>query len=156
MGIKASLEGVEDYQRRLRGFAAQLVDLRPFWPTAARIARGWLKRQMDSEGSWGGDPWEPLSPSYAAYKAATRPGRPMLWYDGPLRRAVFAPRRIARPDSLELVIEEPKAAFHQEGTRRMPARPIIPERMPEKALEELRAAFDDHVSELIQRWGLRT
>ena len=143
-----------DLGRRLRGFAAQLVNLRPFWPIAARIGRGWIKQQLDSEGSWGGDPWEPLSPAYAAWKAVHYPGRPILWAERKLRAAALAPERVATADTLELRINDPKARWHQRGTRKMPARPIIPPRLPADALDELRDAFDQWVGDLIDRWGL--
>lgn len=156
MPVSAYTTGGEDYQRRLRGFAAQLVDLRPFWPTAAKIGRGWIKSQMDSQGAWGDEPWAPLTPAYAAWKARKYPGKPILWATRALRAKALSPRRVMGPQFLELIIEDPKAAYHQEGTSRMPARPIIPERMPATALDELRDAFDKHVDELIHRWGLRT
>ena len=143
-----------DYPRRLRGFAAQMMDLRPFWPIAARFGRQWFKEQLDSEGKWGGDPWEPLSPDYAAWKAQHYPGRPMLWREGALRAAAFNPARKVTAQTLTLTVTDPKVGFHQEGTVKMPRRPIIPDEIPDHAMDQLRDAFDKWTEEVIRRWGL--
>jgi hypothetical protein len=152
--VNAYVADVGDLQRRLRGFAAQMLNLRPFWPIAFRLGRRWIKEQLDSQGGWGGDPWEPLSPGYAAYKARVKPGKPMLWFDGDLRKAAFSPQRVTSATEAELRIVERKAAWHQEGTSKMPARPIIPVPLPTEAQDELRDAFADWVGEVVDRWGL--
>jgi hypothetical protein len=66
--------------------------------------------------------------AYAAEKARTHPGRTILIREGNLRRAASEPRREATPRTLTLWIDDENVAgYHQDGTDRMPARPLIPE-----------------------------
>jgi len=66
MAISFIVTGDEAAERQLRTFELLLSDLRPFWPIVARLFRGWMKAQFDSEGSFAGRPWAPLSPEYAS------------------------------------------------------------------------------------------
>ena len=148
----ASFE-IGDTARRLRGLATALTDLRPFWPVARGIVVDWLRRQYATKGAFGGEPWAALSPGYARWKATVRPGAPLLVFDGVLRRATLAPDPEYRPREMVLTIKAPHAVYHQAGTRRMPARPIVPRRIPGAALRELEQAVDDYVAGEIRRWG---
>lgn len=89
------------------------------------------QEQFDSEGARGeAGQWQPLSPAYAAWKAARFPGKPILQGTGRLRDSYVqrahgeAYRRIT-PTSLERGSNVPHAGFHATGTSRMPARPPI-------------------------------
>ncbi len=148
----ASFE-VGDTARRLRGLAVAMTDLRPFWPLARGIVIDWIRRNYESQGAWSGDPWSALSPTYARWKARVRPGKPLLVFDGGLKRAVLAPRVEYRPHEMVLTVVSPIAAFHQLGTYRMRPRPPIPKRIPGAAKDELLRAVDDYVEAEIKRWG---
>jgi hypothetical protein len=97
----------------------------------------------------------------------------MLWATRALRASALAPKRRMGPTWLELWVTDPKAIWHQTGTRGrrragirrrrqsgsgsgggMPARPIIPDRFPASATDQLRLAFEVYVDELAKRWGL--
>lgn len=142
-----------DAERRLRGLAAQVVDLRPFWPIVRRLVRGWFRSHFESEGLWGGDYWQPLSVDYWSWKESVRPGRPILVFDGKLRRAVFAPHMDAGPDYADFTVRDPKAEWHQFGTPRMPARSVVPPRLPAIAQHELQIEADRYFSTLSRTWG---
>ncbi len=114
----------------------------------------WMGEQFATEGAWGGEPWAPLSPGYALAKAGRFPGRGILYATGQLRRAASSPQRQATADSLTLRIVDFKAGWHQDGTTRMPARPIIPSSLPITARIQLDRAADDHVDDLTRRPGL--
>lgn len=77
---------------------------------------------FETEGGVFGARWQALSSAYAIKKATTYPGRGILEAKGDLRRAydkrVFA-------NLLEIVNKDPKAIYHQEGTRRLPPRILI-------------------------------
>ncbi len=148
----ASFE-VGDTARRLRGLATALTDLRPFWPVARGIVVDWLRRNYESRGAFSGEPWAALSPTYARWKASVRPGKPLLVFDGTLKRATLAPDPQYRPHEMVLTIRAPHAIYHQRGTRRMPARPPVPRRIPAAAQAELTRAVDDYVEAEIKRWG---
>lgn len=145
-----------DAARRLRGLATELLDLRPFWRIGSLIAKGWIADQFSSQGSFSGDPWAPLSPDYASAKAEARPGRSLLVYDGFLRSHVDGrrgPRAEATADTLTLHIDDPKAVFHQEGTSKMPARPLIPTNIPALEQRQLREAAEEYVASVVRKWG---
>lgn len=114
-----------------------------------------MRDQWSTSGAAGGEPWAPLSPAYAAWKARHRPGRGILYFDGDLRGAASRPGRDAGPQTLTLTIRDEKAGWHQEGTGRMPARRIIPDgRLPEAWLADLHRAAQDYVDEVAKREGL--
>lgn len=148
------VRGDEEASRRLGRLAVLLHDLRPFWPKVVPLFVGWMHEQFGSEGAWGGSRWAPLSPGYAVWKAARYPGRGILYATGQLRRAASMPQREATATSLTLRIVDPKAGWHQEGTSKMPARPIVPSSLPITARIQLERAADDYVDDMIARLGL--
>jgi hypothetical protein len=131
-----------------------MLDLRPFWPLVVPLFVRWMREQFESEGGWGGDPWAPLTPDYAAWKAEHYPGRSILYATGDMRRAASNPERDATPISLSLTIVDPKIEFHQGGTDKMVARPVIPAELPFGADVELTEAANGYVRENLRRFGL--
>jgi hypothetical protein len=144
----------DDDEAQLRRFAALMLDLRPFWPKVVPKFIEWMRKQFESEGEYLGAPWAPLSPAYAARKAVLRPGRSILIFDGNLRKAASQPQRDAKPRDLTLTINDPKAAWHQEGTPRMPARPLIPEQGMALMERDLNQLMEEYVNEMASRLGL--
>ena len=68
-------------------------------------------------------PWAPLTPRYAAYKARRfGAGLRILERSGALRRSIST--RL-EGGALVASTDVPYAAFHQYGTRRLPARPFL-------------------------------
>lgn len=126
-------------------------DLSEFWPLLERSTREWLTAQFDTEGRWGGDPWAPLSGAYAARKARQHPGRGILVATGALRDASIRFTPVKTRDTFRAVIRSPIVQYHQSGTSRMPARPIIPRRLPATALAELERLAADYVSDVLYR-----
>lgn len=152
---------VELSARELDVLARFLVDLRSFWPMVSRRVVGWIGRQFDSQGDYWGDPWAPLSPEYAAWKSQAYPGKGILSAEGDLRRAATSPSREVTPRSLTMTIEpydksgrEMDPGWFQEGTDRMPARPLIGALLTPEMDAELRLAADEYVDDLVRR--LRT
>jgi hypothetical protein len=142
-------------QEALSRLAASMLDLRSFWPLVIPIFIGWMREQFETEGDFFGDPWAPLSPRYAAWKEQHYPGKGILIAEGDLRRAASSPRRTVGPLFLELEIVDPKVRFHQEGTSKMPARPLVPEGvLPAAQQAELDSAFEVYVDERLKASGL--
>lgn len=82
---------------------------------------------FDAEGGASGN-WAPLSVSYAKWKAAHYPGKPILQRTGALQAALTGPgsnaRREVSGDTLTFGTSGlPYASLHQTGTGKMPARP---------------------------------
>lgn len=157
----------------LSAMQAVLGDLRPFWPQARTLFGEWMNRQFDSEGAWGGDPWAPLTPNYAANKMARYPGRSTLVATRALHDAAIAPRivesgfhtlslaiddapiRASRPDYAGHAQRDVAvASFHQDGTRHMPRRPLIPDEWPAEAEDELREKLEVYLVRMAARLGL--
>ena len=120
-----TFEGEAQIDRTLARFADNVADATSLWDVLAdRFAR-LERRQFDSEGAYGSGGWAPLSPAYAAWKAAAYPGKPILERSGDLRESLTV-----RPFGIEVL--EPGfmvvgsgidyGRFHQAGTDRMPRR----------------------------------
>lgn len=141
-----------DVDRRLGQLAVFMQDLRPFWPLIVPVVTGWWRSQFATEGAFGGKPWARLSPTYAAQKAIRYPGRGILVATGGLKQAASRPQRSQTPTSLTLTINDAKLQFHQQGTPRMPARPLVfggP--LPPLADAEISLAADKYVRDLLNR-----
>jgi hypothetical protein len=91
-----------------------------------RSAANIEQRQFSTLGAFGGNLWEPLSPDYAAWKAAHYPGRPILRREGDLYQAAIHPTVTPTAQGVTLRISDPKVDYHQRGTAHMPARPVVP------------------------------
>lgn len=105
------------------------------------------KRQFTQQGTAEtGGRWAPLSPPYARYKAKRRPGRPILVFDGDLRDSMIRPRAGVWEtwDSGFVVgTAVDYAIYHQQGTPRMPARPL---------LGSPRKRDTQQMAKILQRW----
>jgi hypothetical protein len=145
---------VDDHgeQARIEKLAVFMQDLRPFWPLVVPLVTGWWRAQFATEGEFGGERWAPLSPLYAARKAIDHPGKKILEATGAMRRAASNPRRSVTPTSLTLTIDDDKLEYHQDGTSRMPARPLVfGDPLPVGAREELQHVADDFITDLLRR-----
>lgn len=115
-GIDANIEVLRDLRMRAR-------DQRPGWAKVARHLETVVDRQFDSEGRYlNGRRWAPLSPPYAVKKKAAGFSGGILTRTGRLRRS-FRTIRVTK-NRLVFGSRLDRAAWHQHGTRKMPARPI--------------------------------
>jgi hypothetical protein len=156
--MNVTLTNGEQVTLEMRVLEAGLRDLRPFWRVLFPMTQRWIRSQFRTQGAFGNTLWPPLSENYAKAKKAKWGRRPILVASGDLRKEVFHPKQRATPTSLLVYIEEnitdhhgPIARFHQEGTERMPRRPILFDELPQKADLELRAAADRYVDKLLTR-----
>ena len=152
--VEVEIIGDEEADRKLRQLGSALVDLRPFWRELIPIWGRWMWLHFRSEGGWGGAGWAPLSPGYAVENARRFPGRPILQATQQLMHASQAPRIAASPQSLTLTSSDRTVDWHQHGTDKMPARPIIPDSLPGSALAEIEDAAERYVDDLCRRIGL--
>jgi hypothetical protein len=142
--VDANAHGSPD---RIRGLAAQLLDLRPLWPIIAKVFAGHMSEQFASEGAWGGAKWAPL----------VRPrgrGSGILVDTGRMRNTFIAPQRQISARRMVLTFPSDYAHFHQSGTSRMVARPIIPESYPASGVSDFEDAGEAWADAIVARWGL--
>ena len=145
--------------RMVRVLSSQLSDLRGLWPRVEPLVRSWWKRQFETEGAFAGDPWQPLSPAYAAWKAKHAMRSGILQATGQAKRAASNPRSVRTPESLTMTIEDagpahgPVLQFHQEGDG-VPRRPLVfGDPLPAQARAELQGVADEWVSAVISRYS---
>jgi hypothetical protein len=140
------------------------ADLRPWlWPTIIPLFIGWMREQFATEGEFGGARWEPLSEQYRLWKEAHYPNRGILYATGDLRKAASLPKRRATPTMLELTVDDSGYAhgrgearavlpYHQDGTDRMPARPLLfGDPLPHEAAEQLHARVEEAADAMLVR-----
>ncbi len=154
MDIKVTMDD-NDAQRKLRLLETAVSDLRPFWGAVIPLFHSWMRRQFDSEGAFAGTPWAPLSPVYALTKTG---GKGILQASGQLRQAASRVEQRRTPHSLTLSIDDgganhpPVLQYHQSGTDRMPARPLVfGDPLPATAQMELEEAAERYVREITAR-----
>lgn len=117
-------------EKALGNFQASLADQSPALRRVADDFREMIARQFSSEGRAEGTPWAPLAPSTLRRRRPGSTGAPILQSSGALLRSLTAPGAPGHVEQLEdqsLAIGSslPYALFHQTGTRRIPARPMI-------------------------------
>lgn len=156
--VQVEVSDADDMRDRLRGLAAQLMDLRPLWPLVFKQWQRHMSEQFATAGAWGGRAWAPTKRSS---------GKGILVDTGFMAshvRGPKGPKRSVRARSMTLTIadsgtvrgkERPRgvAIYHQTGTSRMPARPIIPDPYPQQGVEEMQEVARKWADEVIESWG---
>lgn len=111
---------------------AELLDVaKHILPKLLPVLEVETAKQFDAQGAGPqAGSWAPLSVSYAKWKQAHFPGRPILVRTGALKDALtgdeatpFAKRQVSGNSLSFGTSGLPYASFHQTGTGRMPARP---------------------------------
>lgn len=142
--LRFEVDGDVQLSRALDMVADELEDLSPAFE---RMAEDFYTTQWQVFAKEGGHeglkPWAPLSERYEAWKERHYPGRPILVLTGRLRAALTTPNargaiKQVTADTLILGAHVPVkggwnlAALHQQGTRKMPARPPLRLTEPQK------------------------
>ncbi len=114
--------------RSLDSLQASLEDESCALRTIGDDLREMIAQQFATEGAAGGTPWAPLAPSTLRKKRDSRSG--ILDVTGALLASLVdagAAGHVEESDGQQLIFGTalPYALFHQTGTRRLPARPII-------------------------------
>lgn len=154
MGVKLRFSGpgakkvTHDLERlRINGMSTK-----PAMAQIAQVITDANRDQFRQQGAHYGNRWAPLSPAYKLYKTRVRPGRPILMFDGRLKKhtaPVLAKNAgIYRVNNRKAEVglhysQVPYAKSHQEGTKRMPARPIMgtPTRQDQKRMTKAMHAW---------------
>ena len=117
----------ESVEKALAGFQESLADQAPALARVADDFREMIGQQFTSEGRAEGTPWPELSPATLRRQHASTP---ILYKTGALLRSLREHGAAGHVEELEgysltLGSRLPYALYHQTGTRRLPARPII-------------------------------
>lgn len=122
-----------DGDRRVRQLLSEMVDrtqgVEAAWPAVGDVIAEHMHDQFASEGvHLTGRPWAPLQPRYLAWKVRHGFHSEKLRQTDTMRLSLVSrpfPIEEYRPTSATFGTDDPKAAFHQNGTRFMPRRQII-------------------------------
>lgn len=136
----------------LAGLLDGVQDFTPAWPRVERVIMDMEKQQFLTEGEYGGDKWEPLNETYAAYKRSRYGSKGILVATGiGLRslteRGAQGHYYNAGPNFVEIGTTVPYMAFHQRGNEKLPKRTVIP--VPPKEVGE--AIVDIFLAHIFQR-----
>ena len=129
LGFK--VEGQDQLLDALTELELSFKDFRPLFRDAAKLFYEFEKEAFDTEGeSSDAGEWQELSPLYALMKERRHPNKTILRRTDALYRSLTQPnargsiRRVTETE-LEIGTSIPYAIYHQVGTSRMPARPLI-------------------------------
>lgn len=112
--------GVNELNARLGRLGRATSDLSLPMKDIGSYLTGFFSGQVfASRGRIIGEPWAPLNPRYAAYKARRYPGRPPLIRTGLMNRSFKAD---SGRSSVRITNTAPYFRYVQQGTGRMPAR----------------------------------
>ena len=122
---------------------AVLQDLKP-------LIQDDLLYNFDHQGQTVGDPWPPLKPSTVEdrRRKGFPPGPPLL-RTGRLRNLVSNPVLDYRQNQIHIEVQDDIAAYHQNGTNRMPARP--PVALSEEQIDNLEQSLAEGIGKRLRR-----
>lgn len=127
--ITARLSGQKEIDLLLSRLGERSSNLRQPLNDILASMRHWSAKSFKTEGAYPGPRWARLDPTYASRKGRAFPGRTILRRSDLLYRSLTTsgPRSVGRVgrNRLEYGTEVEHAIYHQEGTRRMPARPPL-------------------------------
>jgi len=146
--LRVIVHGVDQLDKTLGVYAARLK--RPFRKTdARRRVTSYVNKEASRQIKHGqrGD-YARLSPRYAKWKHRNYPGRPLLVITGRTVRSItdhtsgdFHDKVKHGGRTMEVGSNYPIAAYHQKGTRHMPARPLF--RMTRRVAERMAEVISD-------------
>lgn len=147
MDFRLSIDGETSILQTLVRFTERADDASEALDEMGDIVARLQTREFDTQGGATRSGWAALRPAYAARKAITHPGKPILERDGDLRRSLTV-----RPFSIDEVdrhvavfgTDIPYARYHMDGTPFMPARPPL--------IGEVGKGPTREFTKVLQRW----
>lgn len=140
--IDADTKDASDY---LKAVTKRMKNLRPVWPKVQQQLKVYMISNFTSQGLPVGG-WKPLDAEYASLKMQKFPGAPMLVRQGGLFSQVLkGPAMQGGRSNAEFSFDGKVAAFHQYGTTKMAARPIL--FAPEEFIEDTGETIIEYIHE---------
>lgn len=142
--IRLEIFGEAQFHRTLERFRSNVGDMRPAWGELRDRFLAAERRQFASEGAYGSGGWAPLSPPYAAWKAAHYPGKTILRRTDDLFTSLTEGPEIAIMEASFMVLGSsvPYGRYHQGGEGVPRRRPV---ELPESEREEWRRVMQRHI-----------
>jgi hypothetical protein len=124
---------LKEFHFQLSRFGEGISDFSPLFAETGQLFKADMAAQFVTQGETSGDEWAPLSPAYAAWKAKKFPGRTIGWLTGALMQSMTGGAgytEIITPLTAEFGEADGAAAtayahYFDEGTDKMPARPVL-------------------------------
>lgn len=122
------IDGTDGFNTMLEQFQENFNNAEPMFEAIGEYQKGIWRDQFAQEGAKTGSQWSALSPGYGAWKARHYPGKPILQLSGDLYDSLAK-----RPFGVDEITDKQAvfgtavsyAGFHQKGTDKMPARPLV-------------------------------
>lgn len=159
--FKMDIAGDVQIDRGIARFADCVADYRPIWSVIEDDFYAQEKDQFKTEGSEGGEKWQPLSPAYAGWKQRHFPGKPILQRSGDLEKSLTTgddPNsvKIEGRKVLTLGTRLPYAIYHQSLAPRrvLPWRPEI--RLTEAFARSVMHHIQTYLVQIASASGFRT
>jgi phage gpG-like protein len=152
LNLSIRIAGEAAMARGVARFTEGLADYRPLWGAIEDDFYAAEQEQFRTEGAGMALHWTALSASYAKWKETHFPGRLILERTGDLRHSLTDRRDpnalcIEERETLTLGTNIPFAIFHQQGTSKMPARPVMP------APEDFQRRVREHIQTYLEETG---
>jgi phage virion morphogenesis protein len=146
MAVTVDIIGLESLLDRVSTLQSDLADTRDLNQRVADVMLPLVRARFDSKKAPSGAAWQAWAPSTAKERAAT-PGASLLVLTGALRDSLYA---TATEDGVEIGLHAAYASFHETGTSKMPARPILADgdHLGHDDETAILAALEDRLNEL--------
>ena len=125
--IGFSVHGEDQYVRGFEATAEELRDLSEPLSNIGKMLRHDVAEQFLTEGAAGlHGRWRQLNPSYERWKREQGYDGPILVREGDMLRAATDKRSVTvTPQRMIYEIDDPKAAYHQDGSGHLPQRRLV-------------------------------
>ena len=128
-----SIPPLKQFQFNIERFAKGITDWKPLFHRFGPLFKTQMVEQFETEGEMSGAKWPALTEDYAAWKESKYPGNPIGVLTGAMRRAMIGGlgySELILPTSASYGMSEASpsiayARFFNDGTPKMPARPVI-------------------------------
>ena len=122
--MKLTLRGLSAIKDRLKRLERRLDDPRTALAVVGADLMERVEEGFEREHDPYGLPWKPLAPATLERRRKGGEGAKILQDTGVMRRSLNY--RVVGRNAVAVGFADRKAAWHQEGTDRIPARPMLP------------------------------
>jgi hypothetical protein len=128
-----SIPPLKEFQFNILRYAKGISDWKPLFHSFGSLFKAQMVEQFETEGKMSGKSWPKLSDAYAAWKEQKYPGNPIGVLTGAMRSAMIGGvgySELILPTSASYGMSESSPAvgyahYFNDGTEKMPARPVI-------------------------------
>ena len=122
--MQLKYRGISALRDRLRRLERQVEDPRDVMAVIGADLMERVEEGFENEHDPYGQPWKPLAPATLKRRRAGGVGAKILQDTGVMRRSLNY--RVAGRNAVAVGFSDKKALWHQDGTDRIPARPMLP------------------------------